>query len=131
MGTQWYIFFNVIAGVCVFPNELKEAANIYNVRAWTWWRKVIIPGIFPYYVTGALTATGVPGMPSIVAEVVSWGSTKLEAKGLGAYIAEATAAGDMHRVLLGVGVMALFVIVLNQLVWRPMYTYAARLTGLD
>ncbi len=131
LGTQWYIFFNVIAGVCVFPNDLKEAANIYNVRSWTWWRKVIIPGIFPYYVTGALTATGGSWNASIVAEVVSWGSTKLEAQGLGAYIADATAAGDMHKVLLGVGVMSLFVIVLNQLFWRPMYTYALRLTGLD
>jgi len=131
LGTQWYIFFNVIAGVCVFPNDLKEAATIYNVRSWTWWRKVIIPGIFPYYVTGALTATGGSWNASIVAEVVSWGSTKLEAHGLGAYIANATIAGDMHKVLLGVGVMAIFVIILNQLFWRPMYAYAARLTGLD
>jgi NitT/TauT family transport system permease protein len=131
LGTQWYIFFNVIAGVCVFPNDLKEAATIYNVRSWTWWRKVILPGIFPYYVTGALTATGGSWNASIVAEVVSWGSTKLEAHGLGAYIANATAAGDMHKVLLGVGVMSIFVIILNQLFWRRMYAYAARLTGLD
>jgi NitT/TauT family transport system permease protein len=131
LGTQWYIFFNVIAGVCVFPHELKEAANIYHVRSWIWWRKVIIPGIFPYYVTGALTATGGSWNASIVAEVVSWGSTKLQAHGLGAYIANATTSGDMHKVLLGVGVMSVFVITLNRIFWRPMYAYAARLTGLD
>lgn len=131
LGTQWYIFFNVIAGVCVFPNDLKEAASIYDVRSLTWWRKVILPGIFPYYITGALTATGGSWNASIVAEVVSWGSTKLKAHGLGAYIANATAAGDMHAVLLGVGVMSLFVVVLNQLFWRPMYSYAAKLTGSD
>lgn len=131
LGTQWYIFFNVIAGVCVFPNDLKEAATIYNVRPYTWWRKVILPGIFPYYVTGALTATGGSWNASIVAEVVSWGSTRLEAHGLGSYIADATVAGNMHQVLLGVGVMSIFIIVLNQLIWRPMYAYAARLTGLD
>jgi len=131
LGTQWYIFFNVIAGVCVFPNDLKEAANIYNVRSFIWWRKVILPGIFPYYVTGALTATGGSWNASIVAEVVSWGSTRLKAYGLGAYIADATLAGDMHRVLLGVSVMSVFVLMLNHFVWRPMYRYAARLTGLD
>jgi NitT/TauT family transport system permease protein len=131
LGTQWYIFFNVIAGVSVFPNELKEAARIYNVRSLTWWRKVMLPGILPYYITGALTATGGSWNASIVAEVVSWGSTKLEAHGLGAYIADATAAGDMHKVLLGVGVMSVFVLTLNKLVWRPLYSYAARLNGLD
>lgn len=131
LGTQWYIFFNVIAGVCVFPNDLKEASSIYHVRSWIWWRKIILPGIFPYYVTGALTATGGSWNASIVAEVVSWGTTKLEAHGLGAYIANATTAGNMHQVLLGVAVMSLFVIILNQLFWRPMYAYAARLTGLD
>jgi len=131
LGTQWYIFFNVIAGVCVFPNDLKEAATIYNVRSYVWWRKVILPGIFPYYVTGALTAAGGSWNASIIAEVVSWGQTKLEAHGLGAYIANATTTGNMHQVLLGVAMMSLFIIVLNHLIWRPMYLYAARLTGLE
>ena len=131
LGTQWYIFFNVIAGVSAFPNDLKEAANIYQVRSWTWWRKVILPGIFPYYITGALTATGGSWNASIVAEVVSWGTTTLEARGLGAFIASATTAGDFHQVVLGVGVMSIYVIMLNRLLWRRLYIRAARLTGLE
>ena len=131
LGTQWYIFFNIIAGVSAFPNDLKEAASIYHLGTWIWWRRVIIPGILPYYITGALTATGGSWNASIVAEVVTWGSTKLEAHGLGAYIAEATTTGNMHQVLLGVSVMSLFVVVINKFFWRPMYRYSARLTGHD
>ena len=108
LGTQWYILFNVIAGASVFPSDLSETAKLYKVKRWQWWRKVILPGIFPYYVTGALTASGGSWNASIVAEVASWGDTKLEAHGLGAYIAKATSDGDFHRVVLGVGVMSRF-----------------------
>jgi len=126
LGTQWYILFNVIAGASVFPGDLREASKIYQLRSWLWWRKVILPGIFPYYVTGALTASGGSWNASIVAEVVSWGNTKLEAHGLGAYIANATAAGDYHRVVLGIGVMCVFVVTLNRALWRRLYVLADR-----
>ncbi len=126
LGTQWYILFNVIAGASVFPSDLSEASTIYRLKRWQWWRKVILPGIFPYYVTGALTASGGSWNASIVAEVVSWGDTKLEARGLGAYIANATAAGDFHRVVLGVGVMSVFVVAMNRGLWRRLYVLADR-----
>ena len=126
LGTQWYILFNVIAGASVFPGDLREASKIYQLRSWLWWRKVILPGIFPYYVTGALTASGGSWNASIVAEVVSWGDTKLEARGLGAYIANATEAGDYHRVVLGIGVMCVFVVTLNRALWRRLYVLADR-----
>ncbi len=126
LGTQWYILFNVIAGASVFPGDLREASKIYRLRSWLWWRKVILPGIFPYYVTGALTASGGSWNASIVAEVVSWGDTKLEARGLGAYIANATEAGDYHRVVLGIGVMCVFVVTLNRALWRRLYVLADR-----
>ena len=90
LGTQWYILFNVIAGAAAFPGDLREAASNFRVGGWLWWRKVMIPGIFPYYVTGAITASGGSWNAAIVAEVASWGDTKLTAHGLGAYIA----AGD-------------------------------------
>jgi NitT/TauT family transport system permease protein len=131
LGTQWYILFNVIAGASVFPNDLSETAKLYKVKRWQWWRKVILPGIFPYYVTGALTASGGSWNASIVAEVASWGDTKLEAHGLGAYIAKATAAGDFHRVVLGVGVMSLFVVVVNRALWRRLYALADRRLRID
>jgi NitT/TauT family transport system permease protein len=126
LGTQWYILFNVIAGASAFPTDLREASTIYRLRSAQWWRKVILPGIFPYYVTGALTASGGSWNASIVAEVANWGDIKLKAAGLGAYIAEATQAGDYPRVVLGIGVMSLFVVVINRLLWRRLYRFGER-----
>ncbi len=131
LGTQWYILFNVIAGASAFPTDLREASTLYRLRTWQWWRKVVIPGIFPYYVTGALTASGGSWNASIVAEVASWGDTRLKAAGLGAYIAQATEAGDYHRVVLGIAVMSVFVIACNRLLWRPLYRVAERRFRLD
>ncbi len=126
LGTQWYILFNVIAGASAFPTDLREVATLYQLRSIQWWRDVIIPGIFPYYVTGALTASGGSWNASIVAEVASWGDTKLKAAGLGAYIAQATEEGDTPRVVLGIVVMSIFVVVFNRLVWRPLYRVSER-----
>lgn len=126
LGAQWYILFNVIAGARAFPADLLEVAAHLRVGGFTWWRKVILPGIFPSYVTGAVTAGGGAWNAAIVAEVASWGDTRLSAHGLGAYIADATATGDLHRVTLGVAVMAVYVVLFNRLVWDPLFTAAAR-----
>ena len=126
MGTQWYILFNVIAGAAVFPGDLREAAVNFRIGGWLWWRRVMIPGILPYYVTGAITASGGSWNAAIVAEVASWGDTKLAAHGLGAYIAAATDKGDMARVVLGVVVMSGFVLLFNRIIWRPLYDYSSR-----
>ncbi len=131
LGTQWYILFNVIAGASAFPNDLKECAASFRIHGWSWWRRVILPGIFPYYVTGALTASGGSWNASIVAEIASWGNTTLKAHGLGAYIAEATTAGDYPRIVLGIAVMSVFVVVFNRVVWRPLYAFGARRLRLD
>lgn len=130
IGTQWYILFNVIAGAAAFPGDMKEAVANFRVRGWLWWRKVMIPGILPYFITGAITASGGAWNASIVAEVASWGNTKLVAQGLGAYIAQATATGDTPRVVLGVAVMSGFVITFNRILWRPLYAYATRRTTM-
>jgi NitT/TauT family transport system permease protein len=126
LGTQWYILFNVVAGAAAYPGDLQEAAKNFRVGGLLWWRKVMIPGIFPYYVTGAITASGGSWNASIVAEVASWGDTRLAAHGLGAYIAAATEKGDMARVVLGVAVMSGFVLLFNRLLWRPLYAYSER-----
>jgi len=126
LGTQWYILFNVIAGASAFPNDLKEAAGSFHLRGWRWWLKVILPGIFPYYVTGAITASGGSWNASIVAEVASWGDTQLTATGLGSYIAAATVAGDFPRVVLGIAVMCILVTLFNRLLWRPLYAFGER-----
>jgi NitT/TauT family transport system permease protein len=126
LGTQWYILFNVIAGASVIPTDMREAASMFGVKGWQWWRSVALPAIFPYYVTGALTASGGSWNASIVAEAVSWGNAHLQAVGLGSYIANATVAGDFPRVALGIATMSVFVIAFNRLVWRPMYAFAER-----
>jgi len=131
LGTQWYILFNVIAGASVLPRELLDAAGSMGVRRWLWWRKVALPGVFPAYVTGAITAAGGCWNASIVAEVVSWGPTTLEATGLGAYITEATRAGEVHRVALGVSVMCVYVLLFNRFFWRRLQRLAERRFHLE
>jgi NitT/TauT family transport system permease protein len=126
LGTQWYILFNVIAGASGIPGELRYAAENLNVSGWLWWRRVALPAVIPYYVTGAITASGGSWNAAIVAELVNWGKTQVKAHGLGAYIAEATAAGDFHRIVLGIATMSVFVVAINRFFWRPLYYYAER-----
>ena len=131
LGTQWYILFNVIAGATSYPNDYREAATNFRIRGWQWWRQAILPGIFPYYVTGAITASGGAWNASIVSEAVQWGTTKIEAHGLGAYIAQTTADGDFPKIILGIAVMSLFVTLFNRLLWRPLYAFAEAKLRLD
>jgi len=126
LGTQWYILFNVIAGASAIPAEMRYVAANFRVSGWLWWRKVALPAVLPFYVTGAITASGGSWNAAIVAELASWGHTQVRARGLGSYIAEATAAGDFHRIVLGIGTMSLFVVIINRLFWRPLYYYAER-----
>ena len=131
LGAQWYILFNVIAGASVYPNDLRDAAANLRIGGWQWWRQVLLPGVFPYYITGAVTASGGCWNASIVAEYVSWGNTHLQAHGLGAYIAAATNAGDFPHIILGIAVMSVYVILFNRILWRPLYGMAERRFRLD
>jgi NitT/TauT family transport system permease protein len=126
LGTQWYILFNVIAGATAIPSELRAVGMNLRVRGWLWWRRIALPAVLPYYVTGAITASGGSWNASIVAEVASWGDEHLKADGLGAYIAQQTDAGNFDKIVLGIAVMSLFVVVINRLFWRPLYYYAER-----
>ena len=125
-GTQWYIVFNTIGGAAAFPNDLREAATNFRVRGLDWWRKVILPGIAPYYLTGAITASGGSWNASIVAEYVKWKDQTVTAHGIGDYIAEATDKGDFPKIVLGVALMSIFVTLFNRLFWRQLYAYAER-----
>jgi len=131
LGTQWYVLFNVIAGTTAYPNDFLEAATNFRIRGWQWWRQVALPGIFPYFVTGAITASGGAWNASIVAEAVSWGDDRVTAHGLGAYIADRTAAADYPKIVLGIAVMSLFVTIFNRLLWRPLYRRAESRLRLD
>ena len=131
LGAQWYILFNVIAGASAFPSDLREAARSFGLRGWSWWRKVILPGIFPYYVTGVITASGGAWNASIAAEIAGWGKTTLVAHGLGSFIAEATTKADFPRVVLGAAIMSIFVVSFNRALWRPLFDYASRRLRMD
>ena len=131
LGTQWYSLFNVIVGTTALPVELQRAAQNLGVRRSLWWRRVILPAIFPAYVTGAVTAAGGSWNASIVSEVVQWGDTTLTATGIGAYIARTTADGDSARIALGIGVLCLYVLTFNRLLWRRLYDLAAERLRLD
>ncbi len=126
LGAQWYILFNSIAGAQTIPSDLREMADDVGLSGLQRWRKLIIPGIFSAWVTGGVTASGGAWNASIVSEVVSWGGTTLTANGLGAYIAQATSAGDWPRIALGIGMMSVFVVGINRLLWRPLYDLAER-----
>lgn len=124
LGTQWYILFNVIAGTTTLPKELLMASRLFGVRGWLKWKRVILPIIFPYYVTGAMAAAGGAWNASIVAEVLNWGGHRLQAVGLGAYISEMTYTGKPAQEALGIIVMCLLVVIINRFVWRPLYALA-------
>jgi NitT/TauT family transport system permease protein len=125
-GTQWYIVFNTIGGAAAFPNDLREAAANFHVHGWQWWKQVIIPGVMPYYLTGAITASGGSWNAAIVAEYVKWKDHTVTADGVGSYIAQATDKGDFPKIVLGVAMMSLFVTLFNRLFWRRLYAYAER-----
>jgi len=131
LGTQWYILFNVIAGAMAIPTDLREAAALFGLHRWQLWKTLIIPAIFPFWVTGALTATGGACNASIVAEVATWGNDKLVADGLGAYIAQVTEQGDQPAIYFSIMVMAFFVVVINRFFWRRLYDLAERKYKLE
>lgn len=124
LGTQWYVLFNVIAGASAIPSDLREAARTFRVSGWLRWRRLILPAIFPYLVTGMITATGGAWNASIVSEYVSFGGRKISTVGLGAVIAEAADNGNGRLLLAGTLVMSLVVIATNRLVWRRLYRLA-------
>jgi NitT/TauT family transport system permease protein len=131
LGTQWYILFNVIAGAVALPHDYQLVAGNLGVKRWLWWRRLVLPGIFPAFVTGAVTASGGSWNASIVAEVARWGNTTLQATGIGAYIAMETEKGDFPRLALGITVLCLYVLVFNRLVWRRLYNLAEERLRLD
>jgi NitT/TauT family transport system permease protein len=121
LGTQWYILFNVIAGAMAIPSDLKEASAILRLTRVQTWTKLILPSIFPFLITGCITASGGAWNASIVSEIVSWNKNSLQASGLGSYIAQATTSGDWPKIIWGIIVMCLLVVIINRLVWRKLY----------
>ncbi len=124
LGTQWYILFNVIAGAMAIPNDLKEVATLFHFTTVQRWRTVILPGIFPFLLTGLVTASGGAWNASIIAEYFHLKGQTLQTVGLGAEISAATDHGQFQILLLATIVMALMVVTINRLVWRPLFRIA-------
>jgi NitT/TauT family transport system permease protein len=125
LGTQWYILFNVIAAMNAIPKEIFLTTQMLRLKGILWWKKVILPAIFPFYVTGAMTAAGGCWNASIVAEFVKWGDNTITSLGLGSYITEQTNSGDFRRLALGICIMCIYVMLFNKLVWRKLYQLAS------
>jgi NitT/TauT family transport system permease protein len=124
LGTQWYILFNVIAGAMAIPSDLKEAAALYKFTTWQRWTTLILPGIFPYLITGLVTASGGAWNASIIAEYFHIKDQTLQTLGLGAQISAATDTGQFSQLLMATVLMALIVVSVNRLVWRRLYRLA-------
>jgi NitT/TauT family transport system permease protein len=124
LGTQWYILFNVIAGAIAIPTDLKEVCSVCNIHGWERWRKLILPGIFPYLLTGLVTASGGAWNASIVAEYFHFKGQIFYTTGLGATISRASDAGDFRLLIASTIVMAATVVTVNRLIWRRLYTLA-------
>jgi NitT/TauT family transport system permease protein len=131
LGTQWYILFNVIAGATAIPSNLKEVAQLYKFSWWQKWKILILPGIFPYLVTGLVTASGGAWNASIIAEYFHLKDRTLQTLGLGAQISAASDHGQFSILLLATIIMSLMVVTVNRLVWRPMYRLAETKFRLD
>jgi NitT/TauT family transport system permease protein len=131
VGTQWYILFNVIAGAMAIPSDLKEAASVYRFNRWERWRRLIFPAIFPYLVTGMLTASGGAWNASIVAEYFHFQGKALSVRGLGASISRATDSGNLPVLLAATVVMSVIVVTVNRVLWQRLYGLAATRYKLD
>jgi NitT/TauT family transport system permease protein len=131
LGTQWYVLFNVIAGAMAIPSDLREVADVFRFRPWDRWRTVILPGIFPYLVTGLVTASGGAWNASIVAEYFHFKGRTLSTLGLGAQISSASDSGNFGLLLFSTIVMAALVVTVNRSLWRPLYRLAERRFKLE
>jgi NitT/TauT family transport system permease protein len=124
LGTQWYILFNVIAGAMAIPSDLREVARLFHFTSLQRWTTVILPGIFPFLITGLVTASGGAWNASIIAEYFHLKDQTLHTLGLGAQISAASDSGNFPVLLLATIIMALMVVTINRLVWRPLYKLA-------
>ena len=124
LGTQWYILFNVIAGAIAIPTDLKECCAVFRLNGWERWKKLILPGIFPYLVTGMVTASGGAWNASIVAEYFHFKGQIYTTVGLGATISQATDSGNFDLLLAATIMMAATVVTINRLLWRRLYALA-------
>ncbi|MFT2795708.1 ABC transporter permease subunit [Serratia sp. N21D137] len=124
LGTQWYVLFNVIAGVTAIPSHITEVSETFGLRSFKWWRYYMLPAIFPYIVTGIISAAGGAWNSAIAAEVIQWGATTISTTGLGAFISVVTDAGKNPESALGCAAMCSLVALCVIFIWQPLYRVA-------
>jgi NitT/TauT family transport system permease protein len=120
-GTQWYILFNVIAGSMMITKDQRLVAANFGLKGWLLWRRLYLPAVMPYCITGCMAAAGGCWNVSISTDTVAWGSTKLEALGISSYINQGIDQGNFDQIILGMAVMSFYVIIINRLVWNPLF----------
>jgi NitT/TauT family transport system permease protein len=130
ISMQWYLVFNIISGISTFPLNIKNVITMLKPTKITHLKKIIIPSILPNFMVGAITAWGSAWNSTIIAEYAEWGSTSLEAVGIGSYITAASNNGDTSRIILGILVMLFYIELFNRLMWRPLFTYTEKLEKL-
>jgi len=131
MGTQWYLLFNVIAGAAAIPKDLRDTTDMLRLSSLDRWRTLILPALFPYIITGSITASGGAWNASIVAEQVEFGGQTHATTGVGALIAQATGTGDYALLLAGTLALVLTVILINRTFWRQLYRLAEQRYRLE
>lgn len=131
LGTQWYVLFNVIAGVSTLPTHMLEVTKIFHTQGYQWWTKFMLPAIFPYIVTGIISAAGGAWNTAIAAELLTWGNRTISTTGLGSFIANATDHGLNPEAALGCTMMCLMVALCIVFVWQPLYRYAENKFKID
>ncbi len=124
LGTQWYLLFNIIAGASTIPQDLRYTSSLLQLSLWQRWRVLILPSLFPFIITGLITASGGAWNASIVAEYIEFGGKVLSVNGIGSMIASATAAGDFPRLLASTLSMVIAVVMINRFFWRRLYRLA-------
>jgi len=127
ISIQWYIVFNVIGGAASFPEKLKEVIENFNLKGFSMTQKILFPAILPNFLVGSITAWGSAWNTTVIAEIAQWGNTTLEATGIGAYVTNASTAGDMPKVILGILVMIFYIEIFNKIFWRPLFNYADKM----
>ncbi|PSR30415.1 MAG: ABC transporter permease [Sulfobacillus benefaciens] len=126
LGTQWYILFNVIAGASAIPEDLREAATMFGLKGWHAWKNLILPAIYPYLITGLITASGGAWNASIVAEYVSFHNHTYTTFGVGSLIAQSSQKGQFSLLLLATASLAVIVVLINRFIWRSLYNRASK-----
>lgn len=131
LSIQWYLVFNILAGICSIPEDLREVVRTFDIKGYALFKKILLPAILPHFLVGLITAWGSAWNTTIIAEIAEWGDVSMEAVGIGAYVTNASNYGDMSKIILGILVMLFYIELFNRFFWRPLFRYADNMSKLQ